>query len=501
MKSRHLIPAALAALLTLSAVTACESGASAPETTNAGNADTAPAAAEAAEEAVRHYTDELAPVDYNGAEFKIYTTNYVNGWTNNSLLSYAEEENGEVINDALVARDRYMEDTFNVKLVYELDPDGNTGTQTGRIKKSVTAGDDSFHMILLDLGSVCAGVSKQGMLYPLDYVGGIDLKADYWMPKVNDSCRIGNSLYFVSCAISPRYYGSVYVVMFNRDMAKELDLDNMYDLVANDQWTLDRMFDMAKLAARDLNGDGKMDPSDQLGAMYGSQEGYVLAGGFNFVANQNGKLVCSLDDAKTVNYMQKLADCFQTYGVFYEGHPSIDYEGVINNGTALFFNPCTCDLTDYRELPYDIGILPIPKMSEEQDGYIAFSQPWINVTPMVPITVSGDALAMTGTLTNAMAAYGYDYVRPACFDNVICLKGTRDAESARIVEKMFENVTFDLAINLGISSVNSITRSYLASDLGKQDIVSLYAAQKSKVDAELQSIMATYAANEAEILG
>ena len=99
MKSRHLIPAALAAFLTLSAVTACESGASAPVTTDAGNADTAPAVTDAAEEAVRHYTDELAPVDYNGAEFKIYTTNYVNGWTNNSLLSYAEEENGEVIND------------------------------------------------------------------------------------------------------------------------------------------------------------------------------------------------------------------------------------------------------------------------------------------------------------------------------------------------------------------------------------------------------------------
>ncbi|MCQ2431760.1 MAG: hypothetical protein MJ175_04060 [Clostridia bacterium] len=500
MKSRS-FAAALAAALLLAAVTSCGS-----EDTPATPTDTtAPAGGETAavtEEAEKTYSAALESIDYNGAEFRAYTSNYINGFTNNSIINYAEEETGEVVNDALFARDRFMEDHYNIKMAWEVDETGNTGTQSKLMTNSILSGDNSYHMILLDHAEICKALSMQGMLYPLNYVDGIDLKADYWMPALNDKCRIGNSLYYASCAISPRYYSSVYITMINRDMAKELDLPDVYDLVENGKWTLDAMFDMAKLAVQDMDGDGKLDPNkDRIGAMYGCQEGYVLAAGFNFIENQNGKLVCMFDDAKLITYMQKLASRFQENGIYYEGRSELDWDGIINNGNALFTNPCTMDLTDYRDLGYDYGILPCPKMDEAQKGYVGFSQPWVNVTPMIPITVTGADLTMAGVLTNALAAYGYDYIRPAVFDNVICLKGTRDEQSARIVNQIFENVTFDLSIDCGISSVSSIVSKYLARELGKQDITSMYAADKSKIAEQIQGLMDTYAKNEAEVLG
>ena len=497
---KQTLTAVLAAALLLSAATACGSEAQTPAETGSVQAEQAETEA-VTEAAPALYTDSIAPVDYNGAEFRVYTSNYINGWTNNTLINYAGEENGEVVNDTLFARDRYMEETFHVKLAYEVDETGSTGTQLKLVSNSILAGDKSYHMILLDHAEICKSLSIQGMLYPLNYVDGIRLNEGYWMKKLNDKCRIGESLYFASCAISPRYYSSVYLVMFNRDMARDLDLPDMYDMVESGKWTYDQMFSLAKMAVRDLNGDGKMDASDQFGAMYGSQEGYLLGAGLSLLENQNGKLVCMLNDTKTIDYLHNLCDCFQYEGVYCENRSDVDYESVINNGRALFFNPMTADLTDYRDLPYDYGILPFPKLSEEQDGYVGFSQPWVNVTPMIPITVSGDELSMSGTLTDAMAAYGYDYIRPAVFDNVICLKGTRDEQSARIIDLIFENVTLELASDLHLNALTGVFFDYLRDNLGKQDIVSSYAAQQSKIDAAISDIMNTYAKNEQEILG
>ncbi|MCQ2432354.1 MAG: hypothetical protein MJ175_07110, partial [Clostridia bacterium] len=435
------------------------------------------------------------------AEFRVYTSNYINGWTNNTLINHADEENGEIVNDTLFARDRFIEETFNVTMKYEVDETGSTPTQIKLLTNSILAGDRGYDMILLDHAEVCKNLSIQGMLYPLNYVDGINLDAGYWMKHLNDKCRIGESLYFASCAISPRYYSSVYVVMFNRDMARSLDLEDMYDLVETGKWTYDKMFSLARLAVHDLNGDGKMDTTDQIGCMYGSQEGYLLGAGLGLLENRGGKLYCMLEDSKVIDYLHKLVDCFQYDGVYCENRSDIDYDSVIKNGTTLFFNPMTADLTDFRDLTYDYGILPFPKLNEEQDGYIGFSQPWVNVTPMIPITVSGDALSMAGTLTDAMAAYGYDYIRPAVFDNVICLKGTRDEQSARIIDLIFENVQLELASDLRLTALTNVFFDYVANKLGKQDIVSTYAAQKSKIDAAIQNIMDTYAQNELEILG
>ena len=56
------------------------------------------------------YTSYLTPEDFSGEEFRIYTSNSINGLKLVTTLNYGEEETGEVVNDALVARDRWRGD-------------------------------------------------------------------------------------------------------------------------------------------------------------------------------------------------------------------------------------------------------------------------------------------------------------------------------------------------------------------------------------------------------
>ena len=441
------------------------------------------------------FTDTMEFSDFGGEDFTVYTTNSIAGIENSLTINVAEEQTGEAVNDALFSRDLFMAEKFNVN--FKMDKRDGTGDAVSFLTKSINAGDDVYRMILQDQATVAKGLSLAGYAYPLNLVDGIRLNEPYWMPEVNAAGKIGDSTYFTGSAISPRYYGSAYITMFNRDMASDLGLESLYDLVNRGTWTFDKMAELSRAAAADTDGDGEIrgDGSDRVGIMSDCFEMPVLGADMHFIENRDGELRCCLEDEKLVNFMQKVAAFFTEPGIFSSGHPNIDMDKCIENGNTLFFVVCSFALDDYRSLEYDYGILPSPKYDENQAGYVEFSQPWVCMTPVIPVTATGDILSMAGTLTDAMAAYGYDYIRDAAFEKVICYKGTRDEESAKIIDLIFENITFELCSTMGFRQLYSVCQKYLCG-LSNQEITSSYADIKQSVEKAIAKAVDTYAANE-----
>lgn len=489
---KHLSVLAAATLLTAS-LTACGDSSQTPIETDAALNTTAAVTETSAPES-HLYTDTLTSEDYGGADFRIYTGNVLAGWELPTTINYAAAETGEIVNDTLYARDRWLEETYNVSVQYTLNDSDSNKPQ--KISKLVLAGDDAFDLVIEDLATVARGLADANCIYPLNYINTIRLGEDYWMPDLNEQLKIGGNLFFSSSALSPRYYGSVYVLLFNRDLAAQLDLPDFYQMVTDGTWTIDAMMECARLALSDTNGDSKITAEDTVGMMYEvlTPESIVMGAGYHYVQNVGGKLTVMLEDQALVTLMQKISDFLQEDCVVRDGAGStFDAEMSINNGTFLFYNPCTFNLAGLRDLPYDYGILPMPKNDEAQDSYIGYSQPWASACPSIPITVVGDRLAMTGTLTDAMAAYGYDYLRPAVFENVIQLKGARDEKSGEIIDMMFENITFELTSILNFDRLNGQLQEHFTRALGKKDIVSRYAAIKSKTEAAIAAIEEQYA--------
>ena len=492
-----------AALLLLAAVSA-SCGNEAAE-----NPDEAPAsqnAAEAVTEAVpetKIYSEQLTFTDYGGEEFRIYTSNNINGLTYPTTLNHGEEETGEVVNDALFARDRWMEDKYNVKMVYDMDETTAAAQMAKKLSKIIMAGDPAHDLIIQDIAQVAKGLISENCVYPLSYIDTINLDADYWMPSLNNDLRLAGDLYYSASVVSPRFYGSVYVIQFNRDIAAELDMEDLYATVQEGKWTIDKMYTLSRDAVSDMDGDGKMTVNDRFGMIYEvlTPEAMVLGAGMHYVQNVNGELKSMLDDPKLITLMQEMAAFLGESCVTYDGSTKVDANVLLSNGNYLFRNPCTFDLASYRDLPYDYGILPMPKLDEAQKEYYAYTQPWATACPVIPITVTGGRLSMTGTLTDAMAAYGYDYIRPAVFDNVIQLKGTRDERSGQIIDMVFENVTFELSTILKFGNLYTTTTTYFTTGLGKKDITTMWAAEKEKSAVEIEKIMTQLADFKAELNG
>ena len=493
MKSHAAHPILAALLLTVLAATACasESDGQKDTVTLAEKDSVGTVTEETTEETTVHYTDALKTQDFGGVDFRIYTTTALVGMTLPTTINYASETTGEVVNDTLFARDLWISENYNVNMEYTVDT-----LSPRNLTTAILASDAAYDLIIHDLAEWTRNLADSNCIYPLNKIDTIRLDQPYWMPELNEQLKIGGNLIYSSSAISPRFYGSVYVILYNRDLAANLDLGDMYALVSDGGWTIDRMMEYSRMAYADLNGDGKYDDNDRVGMFYEvlTPESMVMGAGYHYVVNDNGQLKVMLEDEKLVTLMQRMAEFFGEDCCTWDNNdPKYDVMKVLNAGNFLFYNPCTFNLADLRDLSCDYGILPMPKESEAQKLYYGYSQPWASANPMIPITAVGDHLSMVGTLTDAMAAYGYDYLRPAVYENVIQLKGTRDERSAEIIDLMFENVTYELTSILEFGKLDTKLSEYFTKDHGRTQLASLYASLKSSVEKEVQKTVEKYA--------
>ena len=60
-------------------------------------------------------------------------------------------------------------------------------------------------------------------------------------------------------------YDNVNFLVYNKQIASELALENIYDLVRKGKWTIDKLYEMAAAATKNLNGDGIMAKEDRWG--------------------------------------------------------------------------------------------------------------------------------------------------------------------------------------------------------------------------------------------
>ena len=169
---KRLTALAAALVLLAASATACGDSGTAPVDT-ATTPDTTAAVTETAAPEEKRCIDMLTEQDYGGADFRIYTSNVLAGWELPTTINYAAEESGEVVNDTLFARDRWLEETYNVSVQYTCDDSGANKPQ--KLSKLVLAGDDVYDLIIEDLATVARGLADANCIYPLNYINTIKI--------------------------------------------------------------------------------------------------------------------------------------------------------------------------------------------------------------------------------------------------------------------------------------------------------------------------------------
>ena len=175
--SKKLTALLLAALLLAGTLASCS------EQPSEGSADNAPAvsgdAAEPAPEEIVPEETELRPdlpdVTLDGYAFRVLTRD-----TDHHIKEvYAAELNGEVVNDAVYARNLNVEEKYNITLESVEVTESPETVMQDEFRRLVLAGDDAFDVALMH--TVHAGATAiEGTAYNWNEVPHVDFTKPWW---------------------------------------------------------------------------------------------------------------------------------------------------------------------------------------------------------------------------------------------------------------------------------------------------------------------------------
>ncbi|MCL2815268.1 MAG: extracellular solute-binding protein [Oscillospiraceae bacterium] len=410
---------------------------------NAGNADEAP-------EAARIYPD-LPQSDFGGYEFRILSRgpDYNVHWYAKDI--YAEEENGDPINDAVHKRNKTVEEKYGVKIINIPE----NGDLASRASRSIKANDDAFDMVCHGLSQINA-LMADGYFYDLGNFPYIDLKAPWWDQKATEQLTITGKLFATVGNYLITDKDATWIIMFNKKVLKDNSLDDPYRLVQNGTWTMDKMLEMMKAVAKDLNGDAKMDDNDQWGLVSqyrNSLAFYNGAGEYTAKMNASGQPEIALYNPRAVDICERIFELQANTDITINADEYISkYPGdrvwddmqlvVFNTDRALFYYAGMNRVTLLRDMETDFGIIPPPKYDESQSGYYPSVEVGCTSSVAVPVTVPDKERA--GIIIEALCAESQYTLLPAYYDISLKTKFARDDESSEMLDLIFANRLYDI---------------------------------------------------------
>ena len=425
---------------------------------------------------------------------------YNTAWTETVRQSrdiYAEGITGEAINDAVYNRNVKIEDAYKVKIALQLEQSTDIASMVGQ---QVTAGDSTYDVVYQLLSAAPALIQKS-YFHNLFNVPNIDLEKPWWDQNSISSLSTMGILPLVSTSINVNDKDATAALAFNKTIAENNQLEDLYTLVREGKWTYDKLTEMAEATYNDSNGDGTMTPDDVYGFLGGRDviDSLYHGSGSQFITkNENDEFVFTFGTERDVDVISKGIDIVNSVWYFnhhaWKDQSDILYRQIFETGHGLFFWMRLDDVTNMRAGDADFGIIPIPKYEEAQDKYYSLVSQHTTGLMSIPITCAGDELSMVGMVLEALAAESHYTLIPEYIETSLKTKNSRDAESADMLDIILNNRVFD---PMNVYSFANFGDAIMdAADANNKDMASLIKSKEKLVNKSIEKVLKAISAVE-----
>jgi ABC-type glycerol-3-phosphate transport system substrate-binding protein len=454
-----------------------------PGDSNFGNSETQP---------VTEHTEfvyEYPELDCGGATFT-----FLNSTTNWGFYTDIDFDSltGDILDDAVFNRNRFIEEKFNVKFeVFEDDID----TAYNYLQTAVLAGDNIYDATFCR-GDKLSPFILEGYLVNLFDYPYFQLEQPWWDQSIMKQALIGDGeqLYFASTDFSLVGFDGTICLFFNENMMDDHGLEAPYDMVRNGKWTLDRLGEYIK-AGTNLNGDEnftwKLGGNSIYGLtswatcanalLIGSNESYIIK-------DEKNEPMLGLENKRFYDVAAKIATMLGKAGDYLllnDDQTANHYELVFKSGRAFFLCAELKASSKYRDMNDNYGIVPMPKYDENQKEYHSFR---FTGSLLMAIPVTNQDLKRTGIIMDALAYKSYTDVLPVYYDVNVSQKGLRNEDSIEMLGIIRDSRFFDIGMAYGwTSDLYSAIESAL--NAGTTDLASIIASNKDKVTESIKKTM------------
>jgi hypothetical protein len=385
----------------------------------------------------------LPDISFGGYNFKIYAEEDHYGDL------YAEEgSTGDIINDAVYARNKAVEERFDITISPVFYSSDWNRMMDG--EKAILSGANAFDLMSLH-GRVAFAYADRNLLADwFEHMSYIDFSAPWWNAEAVAELSVGGRLYFASGDLSYTGLSSAVCLIFNKDLFLNLNIEYPYGYVADGTWTLDKFIAIVKSGAADLSGKGALSPdSGRYGfdmiSVWHYPTAVVYCGGDRVMKKDEltGEHVFALFSERTADILDKFFDMLGSGAAVIaheekRGNP--DGIEIFRDGRALFTDGGMDNIIRLRAMEQEIGILPVPKYDESTPKYYTLVEAYAR---MIAVPVTQEDFIRTSIITEALSIGGYETVIPEYYEKALKTKYSRDYESAEMLDYIRDGRVFD----------------------------------------------------------
>lgn len=376
-------------------------------------------------------------ITFGGREVRILSGTY-----NDYCYLFREESTGEVLNDAIRQMQADTEERLDIKLTEygELYV-----ANANELAIQLTASGDASYAVMNQLDRFAIELMIGGYLRPLEDAPLCDLTAPWWNPHISEKLSLGGKTYYATSAANLLMCVDTTAMYMNTRLAAEAGIETttLYQTVREGRWTYDLLEGYLENAAVDVNGDGKMDEGDRYGMHCYDQNifatSYITAAGLDSLSkDENDRLIVSWGGEAYMNAMEKAYELFHSPSVYMEDERHT--ATIFTEGRSLFMHGFFLAVDTLEEMEDDYAVLPVPKASETQDGYLCANYDVMMF--VMPRFVTDTELY--GAVTEWLSYEGLSHVRDAYVETTLKYKKARDSETAEMVQLCLDSSQVDL---------------------------------------------------------
>ena len=390
-------------------------------------------------------------VNFGGKTFKFAgATDHTDGWADYEV--YAEEGSEGILDASIIERNDILFELYECFI--EIEP-----TSAGTLDNDFATNQNRIDLLngKYNIGSK---YSQYYNFYDLD----IDLTQPWWDQGLIEDLTVDGQLYAITGAFSLTSFDATWVMFFNKTVLEnneKLVGVDPYELVNNNEWTLDKFYEIIKKAG---NEDGDQVMTEGTGDIFGLVSSTFGIRGLYFGAGQG--YATKTDSNGTSEFSHAFTDAAVTatnkvIDIYSHEYTKILSYTVVQSqmrGGLTLFAPEVLRMASYyagkqgdSTDPVDIGIVPHPKLNSDQANYKH------NVDNHIIYTCVPKTCTDIERIAQFLEVYAYHSYFTVYNDylNLYKYTYTTDTEAANMVDIILKSRSFDLGYQFGFAGVDT----------------------------------------------
>ena len=416
-----------------------------------------------------------------------------------------EELTDEPVNDAFYERNALIKEKYGIEINALYTEPGEDYIKV--FLEDMTSGLNEYDAIVSQVLYI-ANLAIEGNLVDFRTVNSeyIHIDQPWWDQRLIEDITINDKVFYLSGDALVEDDEATWAMFFNKDLVKSHSLEDPYQLVRDNKWTLDKMYELIQEVDLTHGSTKSYDPEvgDQWGMVAQSYDFLLFMQGLGqtLIDNSGDRPVLRIDNERNVQVFMKFCEVmYDEVNVGIADHHGSWNSGIYDreveifaNGNALFI-PYSISLVGrpvIREAEIRYGLLPMPKADELQDEYTTSINVYHYPVICLPIT-NVEKRDLTCYALEAMAYYGMELVTPEYYDRTLTYKRFTDDESGEMLDLIFRNRTYDMGTIFNFNNGNGDgTLGFFTGLIGQKsnNIVSHYESKKNAYQIGLDDFIA-----------